>query len=247
MEAVLEQYWEALDKVCREAQKHEAANIARIGAMIAERIQEGKSLWSFGCTHSALLVGETVYRAGGLVLCNPIFAPGLWPGEIPVTRTSRLEKLSGYAKVLLEDLQIREGDVVIVFSTSGWNAVPVEFAQLVREQRKATVVAVTSTAYLELRPSPERKHLSEVSDYVIDNHIPVGDAAVALDKYPQIQMGPMSTYVGVALANGLMIAVAAALSEADIEPPVFRSGNVPGGMEQNLKTLAKYRGQIHSL
>ena len=71
MEAVLEQYWEALDKVCREAQKHEAANIARIGAMIAERIQEGKSLWSFGCTHSALLVGETVYRAGAWSCATP--------------------------------------------------------------------------------------------------------------------------------------------------------------------------------
>lgn len=245
--AALENYWAAINRVCKEAQKEEAATIARIGALIAERIREGKSLWSFGCTHSALLVGETVYRAGGFVLCNPIFAPGLWPGEIPVTRTSRLEKLSGYAEVLLADLKIAEGDVVIIFSTSGWNAVPVELASLVREQRKATVVAFTSTAYLSLRPSPERKHLSEVSDYVIDNHIPVGDAAVSLTKYPNVQMGPMSTYVGAALVNGLMIAAAAALAEAGVEPPVFQSGNVPGGMEKNLRTLSQYRDQIHYL
>lgn len=245
--SAMENYWSAIDQVCKTAQEQEAANLAHIGAVIAGRIQDGKSLWSFGCTHSALLVGETVYRAGGSVLCNPIFAPGLWPGEVPVTRTSRLEKLPGYAEVLLADLKIGAGDVVIVFSTSGWNAVPVEFARLVREEHGATVVAFTSTAYLDLRPSPERKHLSEVSDYVVNTHIPIGDAAIALDQYPQIHMGPISTYVGVALVNGLLIAVSAALAEAGVEPPVFRSGNVPGGMEQNLKTLAKYRGQIHYL
>ena len=68
----------AIDQVCKTAQEQEAANLAHIGAVIAGRIQDGKSLWSFGSPIPALLVGETVYRGRlGLVqshLCSGVVA-----------------------------------------------------------------------------------------------------------------------------------------------------------------------------
>ncbi|GEM_PF-26369 len=244
-EDLLQNYWDYLQKVFREVQASEKSAVASAGRRIAEAIGEGNSLWCFGCTHSALLVGETVYRAGGLILANPIFAPGLWPGERPVTRTSRIEKLSGYAEVLLADTKISAGDIVVVISTSGWNAVPVEFAQLAKEERGACVIAITSMGYLDLRSSKQGPHLSEIADMVIDNHVPVGDASMELSDYPGLQMGPVSTFVGSALINGMMMAAAAALAAKGIEPPVFSSGNVPGGMERNLELVRRYKDQIH--
>lgn len=244
-ERLVNDYWECLDKLFQEIRHSQKEVVASAGREIARRIEEGKSLWCFGCTHSALLVGETVYRAGGLVLANPIFAPGLWPGERPVTRTSRIEKLSGYAEVVLADTKISAGDVVIVISTSGWNAVPVEFAQLAKEKREAYVIALTSRAYLDLRSRKKGPHLSEIADMVIDNHVPMGDSTVKLSGYPELQMGPVSTFLGAALINGVMMAVAAALADSGNEPPIFSSGNVPGGMERNLNLLSRYKDQIH--
>ena len=242
---LLSDYWTYLGEMFGEVQSSEQATVAAAGEKIANSIVTGHALWCFGCTHSALLVGETVYRAGGLVLANPIFAPGLWPGERPVTRTSRLEKLPGYAQVLLADTKIAAGDVVVVISTSGWNAMPVEFAKLAKAERGAYIIAITSSAYLALGAGKEGPHLTDIADLVIDNHVPIGDVSVELEGGSDLQMGPVSTFVGVALVNGVMMAAAAALAEQGVEPPTFSSGNVPGGMERNLRLLDRYKDRIH--
>ena len=49
------------------------------------------------------------------------------------SESSRLEKQSGLAEKLLEKAPITEKDALICVSTSGVNAVPVEFAKLVKD------------------------------------------------------------------------------------------------------------------
>ncbi|MBE3575459.1 MAG: sugar isomerase domain-containing protein [Firmicutes bacterium] len=244
--AVFEAYWQAVHVILHTAETAESDVLQRSAGEIARRILAGNALWTFGCTHSALLVGETVYRAGGLVLANPIFAPGLWPGERPVARTSRLEKTSGFARVVAEDVPFKAGDVLLIFSTSGWNAVPVEFAQAAKA-RQVYVIAFTSKEYLKLRDEKHKLHLSDVADLVVDTHVPVGDVAVALPSRPDVKAGPVSTLVGAALVNALMAGVADILSASGMEPPVFRSGNVPGGAEVNAQLMEEYRDRIHYL
>ncbi|MGQ9816311.1 MAG: SIS domain-containing protein, partial [Candidatus Roseilinea sp.] len=92
---------------------------------IAQAIAEGHTLFAFGCNHSMLPALDIYYRAGGLILVNPITAPGLMLDLHPPTLTSKMEQLEGYAPIALSSAPIRAGDVVIILSASGRNAVPV--------------------------------------------------------------------------------------------------------------------------
>jgi len=47
--------------------------------------------------------------------------------------------------------------------------------------------------------------------------------------------------------NMIMVTVVEQLLARQIHPPVFMSGNVPGGFEQNQVYIEKYRGRIKHL
>ena len=66
--------------------------IERAAETIAQAIADGHSLFGFGCNHSLLPVLDIYYRAGGLMLLNPIIAPGLLLELHPPTLTSRMEQ-----------------------------------------------------------------------------------------------------------------------------------------------------------
>ncbi len=74
-----------------------------------------------------MLVEELFYRAGGLVPIYLVLVSSLMLHEGAV-RSSRLERLEGYGEVIADSLNLTSNDLVLVFSNSGVNAVPVEFA-----------------------------------------------------------------------------------------------------------------------
>lgn len=72
-------------------------------------------------------VQEGFFRAGGLVRFIPVLDPPLMLHEGALAST-RLERLEGYAAGVLARYPVRSGDVMIVASNSGRNAVPIENA-----------------------------------------------------------------------------------------------------------------------
>jgi uncharacterized phosphosugar-binding protein len=165
--------------------------------------------------------------------------------ERPITRTSHLERLPGFAEVVLRDLPIRGGDVLLVVSVSGRNAVAVEMCTGARE-RGAQVVALTSLPYSQSVAARGEDRLFEVADIVLDLGGHVGDAAIKLDGLDQ-PVGPTSTAVGSAILHGLMVEVAARLLARGIQPPVFRSGNLDGADERNAALMKAYHGRLSYL
>ena len=55
---------------------------------------------------------DIYYRAGGLMLVNPIIAPGLLLELHPPTLTSKMEQLEGYAEIALAGAPIKAGDAL---------------------------------------------------------------------------------------------------------------------------------------
>ena len=70
-----------------------------------------------------------------------------------------------------------------------------------------------------------------------------GDAALELPGLSQ-KTGPTSTALGSAVAQAVVVETVARLLQRGYAPPVFVSANIPGGPEQNEKTLARYRDRI---
>ncbi len=240
-------YLDAAAEGLRQLAKTQTEAIDRAAAAVTKVIAAGGRVFSFGASHSFMLTEELVYRTGGLMLINPIYPQGMNLSVRPVTLTSQLERLPDLGRVLLENSPAQSGDVLLIASTSGRNAVSIDMALAARE-REVQTIAITSLAYAEGVPSrhPSGKHLHELCDLVIDNCVPLGDCAVEIPGLEQ-KTGPLSTVLGCAAVNALAAQVIRNLAEQGLTPPVFISANLPGGDEHNQKLLEENRGRIFYL
>jgi uncharacterized phosphosugar-binding protein len=219
--------------------------IGQAAALLVETILAGRSLFSFGATHSFILTEELVYRTGGLMLVNPIYPHGMNLSVRPMTQTSRFERIPGLGAELLAGSPAAAGDVLILASTSGRNAVVIDMALAARE-RGIRVIGITALAYTRGVTSrhPSGRKLADLCDIVIDNGAPYGDAAVEIPGFPQ-KIGPLSTLTGVAIVNALVAETVARLVAANVVPPVFMSANVDGGDAHNAAQLKANAHRIH--
>jgi uncharacterized phosphosugar-binding protein len=190
---------------------------------------------------------DLFYRAGGLVLVHPSFDERIILTRRPVTETTKWEQSEGWVQEALRDSGAREGDAIVVFSTSGRNGAPIDMALAAREAA-LTVIAVTSRAYASSAPSRHSsgKRLHDVADYVIDNHVDPGDAALSIPGLDQ-RVGPTSTALSSAIGQALIVAAVGTLVERGERPPVYVSANLPGGEERNEQVLERYRERLSFL
>ncbi len=208
--------------------------IERAGQAFADAAATGRDIWAFGTGHSHMIAEELYFRAGGWARVRAVLEPSMMLHE-GVEKSSLMERLPGLAEVLLSVHPVAAGDVVIVVSNSGINAVPVEFAAGARA-RGATVVAITSLAHSatqESRVSSGRK-LHEEADIVIDNCGVPGDAIVPVPGSP-VSAASTSTVAGAFIVEASVAEAVAAYARAGLEPPILASNNVAGAAEHNQK------------
>lgn len=238
-------YIDGVIRLLERIKAEEGPALQQAAAIMAEAVAGGKRIFAFGCTHSSIPIQDLVYRAGGLMLINPIFGPGIASLDVrPATLSSAIERLQGYAQVVLDSNPIQNGDVLILVSVSGRNAVPVEMAKVARE-RGLKVIGVTSRAYTEAFASrhPSGKKMYELADVVLDNKVDPGDALLQAKGVPQ-KFCPASGVTSTALLQALVAATVEMLLERGMTPPIFLAANVDGGAEYNARVLAQYRDRI---
>ena len=212
--------------------------IRRAAAMMAESVARGGLVHLFGSSHSVLPVQDVFPRYGSYPVFHPLMdARLMWQnvlGSGGAKGLLWLERREGYAQVLFENEPIRAGDVMVVFSHGGSNAVGIDVANESRA-RGVKVVAVTSV---------HGRKLAAAADLVIDNCVPAGDALVKVpDWYAPIAAG--STIATVTIAQALVAQVAAELAKRGIKQPVFVSPNVAGiSPENNREVFAAYEKAI---
>ncbi len=223
----------------------EEAAVEQAAGLLADAVEQGHNIFAFGCTHSSLPIQDLVYRAGGLMLINPIFGPGIASMETrPATLSSEIEKLPGYAKAIFDTHPFQAGDVLILVSVSGRNAVPIEMAQLARE-RGLKVIGLTSREYAESVSSRHAsgKKMHDFADVVLDNKVAKGDAVLQAEGVPQ-KFSPASGVTSIAILQAMVAATIQELLRRGITPPVFLAGNVDGGKEYNARLLKQYKDHI---
>jgi uncharacterized phosphosugar-binding protein len=245
MDTLANKYLDTVINLLSRLKDEEMDSIEQAAKLIADAIEQGHSLFAFGCTHSSLPIQDLVYRAGGLMLVNPLFGPGITALDIkPTTISSAMEQMEGYAKVILDNSPLKSGDVLILVSVSGRNAVPVELAQIAQE-RGIKVIGVTSREYSEsvtARHSSGKK-MNDFADVLLDNKAPKGDAVLEAKEVPQ-KFTPVSGVTSIALLQALIAATIENLLSRGIVPPIFLAANVDGGKEYNARLLAQYHDRI---
>jgi uncharacterized phosphosugar-binding protein len=175
---------------------------------------------------------------------NLVITPGLSLETGPIYITSFLERVEGAGKHFFEGIGAEPGDVILLVSTSGRNAFPIEMAMSAKEAG-LNVIGMTSIAYSNSVPSRHSsgKKMFEFCDVVLDNMTEPGDASVEDDRLPQ-KVGPTSGWVGCFMLQALMAEVAERLVEKDVVPPIYFALNLDGQEEyvQYLDDLKRERG-----
>lgn len=212
--------------------ENQAAAIREAATMVADALAENKSVYTFGSGHSQLIAREIAQRAGGLA---PIF-------HLPDPIWGMVERIEGYGDVLLQQYPIKSGEVIFVISNSGRNPEPIEVAMGAKE-KGLKVIAVTSLAHSKSVASRHSsgKRLFEIAHVVLDTGTPLGDAAMDFEGLP-MKAGALSTILGAAIMNAVMVEVIQLMLDRGLSPPVLISANVDGSDEHNAEIMGRYSG-----
>jgi uncharacterized phosphosugar-binding protein len=225
-------------------QETQLDNIQQAADIIAQAVTDGHTLYAWGGPHSSLPVQDIFWRAGGLALVNPIFTPGLSLEMGPIYLTSFLERIEGAGREFFGQVGAEPGDVIILVSTSGRNAFPIEMAISAKETG-LKVIGMTSLTYTHAVRSRHSsgKKMYEYCDVVLDNLTIPGDAVLEDDRLPQ-KVGPTSGWMGCLILQALMAEVAERLVEKEVIPPIYYALNLDGQEEyvQYLDDLRRERG-----
>ena len=233
------EYMDKIHKLLNTVYEKNEENILILARKIADNIKNDKLIHTFGTGHSHMIGIELFVRAGGLGNVDAILDPNVLTSA-GARRSGDLEKISGLADVIFNNYTIETGDMMIICSNSGRNAMPIEMALRCKKEGVFTV-AVTNLE--QSKQSISRHHsgkkLYECVDLVLDNCVPFGDALVDIDG---IKTGPGSSITSMFILNTAVSEAIRICKEEGIDVQVFQSQNVDGF--NNDKIYDKYRYRV---
>jgi uncharacterized phosphosugar-binding protein len=250
-EALSALYLDRVTAHMRRILEEEKQSLDAAASRLADQIASDRLVHVYGPGgHSNLAAQEIFFRAGGLMHVSAILDEGtlLSNGAL---RSMAIERTPGYGKVVIADQRLGEGDLLLLTNAYGINAALID-AALEAKAHGVFVIGVSSREHAEnTRPEhparhPTKKNLHEVVDIAIDTKVPVGDAVIEVPGMGE-RIAAVSTFANAFALNCLVIRTIAKLVERGTEPPVWRSGNAPGGDEANSRFIARFRDRVRWL
>lgn len=207
--------------------------IADAAEICADAIGRGGLVHVFGTGHSRIPVEEMFPRYGSYPGFHPIVELSMTfhtqvTGANGQRQAMFIEQVEGLADRILANFTFGEGDAMIVYSTSGLNAVPIEMAAGAQDLG-LPVIVITSVDH-SMASTPRHStgtRLLDHADVVIDLCTPPGDSLIELSG-SETRVGPGSTVANIAIANEIKVQTAALLLERGALPPVLTSSALVG-------------------
>lgn len=246
-----DRYLEAVTHLLQRIHVEEAAAISSAARDVASQIAEDRLVHVFGPGgHSNLATQEVFFRAGGLMHMAPMLDEGtlLSNGAL---RSMAIERNPGYGSIVVRDHRLGSGDLLILVNAYGINAAVID-AALEARARDVRTIGVTSREHADRTAAnhparhPSNQNLHQLVDLVIDSKVPIGDAIIDIDGARE-KVAAISTFANAFILNCLMLRTVEMLTAQGTPPPIWRSGNAPGGDEANAEFIDLFRNRIRAL
>lgn len=250
-DALCSDYLASTHALMRRILEEERVPLDQAAERLCGQIESDRLIHIFGPGgHSNLAAQEVFFRAGGLMHVSAILDEGtlLSNGAL---RSMAIERTPTYGKTVIANSRLGDGDLLILVNAYGINAALID-AALEAKARGAFVIGVSSRSHAENTASshparhPTKQNLHDIVDLAIDTKVTIGDAIVEIPGVDQ-KVAAVSTFVNAFALNCLVIRTIAKLSERGISPPVWRSGNAPGGDEANARFIDRFRDRVRAL
>lgn len=227
-------------------------NIRKAAEVMADSIEAGRWVHTFGCGHATIPIEEMYPRIGGFVGFHPIIELPLTfftriTGEMGVHQFLFLERVEGYGVEIMKGYNFDKRDTMWLFSHSGINNVNIDVA-LEAKKRGMKVIAYGSAEAANGKQSRHStgKTIFEVADIVVDSCAPLGDSTVPLKNH-QDKVGPVSTMAFITCVWMTVTTVAEILADRGVKLFIHPSHNVPGdttARQRVEEALAEYKKRV---
>jgi uncharacterized phosphosugar-binding protein len=246
------QWLENARKVMSDIEETQMENIRRAAEAMADSIECGRWVHTFGCGHATIPVEEMYPRIGGFVGFHPMVELPLTfftriTGEMGVHQFIFLERVEGYGVEIMKGYEFDPRDTMWVFSHTGINNVNIDVA-LEAKKRGMKVVAYGSAAAAKGKQTRHScgKTIFDIADIVVDTCAPAGDATVPVKNHID-KLGPVSTMAFVTTVWMTVTTVGEILADRGYRLHIHPSHNVPGdttAKERLDAALAEYKRRV---
>jgi uncharacterized phosphosugar-binding protein len=240
-------------KVMDDIEHTQSDNMQRAAELMADAIEAGRWVHTFGCGHSTIPVEEMYPRIGGFVGFHPIVELPLTffthiTGDMGVHQFIFLERAEGYGIEIMKGYDFDARDVMWIFSHTGINAVNIDVA-LEAKRIGMPVVVFGSAAASEGKKTRHSSGytLFDLADVAVDSCVPLQDASVPLKNHID-KVGPVSTMAFVTMVWMTITTVAEILADRGVKLHIHPSHNIPGDTtaQQRLDAaLAAYKERLN--
>jgi len=227
-------------------------NIRKAAEVMADSIEAGRWVHTFGCGHATIPIEEMYPRIGGFVGFHPIIELPLTfftriTGEMGVHQFLFLERVEGYGVEIMKGYNFDTRDTMWLFSHSGINNVNIDIA-IESKKRGMKVIAFGSAAEAKGKQSRHSsgKTIFDVADLIVDTCAPLGDSSVPLKNHRD-KVGPVSTMAFVTCVWMTVTTVAEILADRGVKLFIHPSHNVPGDTTARQRVedaLAEYKRRV---
>ena len=239
-------------RVMSRIEETQMENIRKAAEIMADSIQAGRWVHTFGCGHATIPVEEMYPRIGGFVGFHPMVELPLTfftriTGEMGVHQFLFLERAEGYGVEIMKGYNFDKRDTMWIFSHSGINNVNIDVA-LEAKKRGMKVIAFGSAAEAKGKKTRHStgKTIFEIADLVVDSCAPLGDASVDLKNH-QDKIGPVSTMAFITCVWMTVTTVAEILADRGVTLFIHPSHNAPGDTTSKQRlddALAEYKKRV---
>ena len=230
-------------------------NIRKAATIMADSIEKGRWVHTWGCGHATIPCEEMYPRIGGIVGFHPLCELPLTfftqiIGQMGIHQFLYLERLEGYAQQIMKNYEFSTDDCLWIFSHTGINAVNIDMA-LEAKKRGMKVIAFGSAANTGDKPGRHSsgKNLFQIADVVVDSCVPLQDASVTTEKQFD-KTGPLSALGFVTLVWTTVCTVVEILEQRGVKIYINPSHNVPGdttAQERLDAAIDEYKRRLHVL
>lgn len=245
------QWLDQVRSIMQHIQDTQLDRIKAAAAVMADTIECGRWVHTFGCGHATIPVEEMYPRIGGFVGFHPMVELPLTfftriTGEMGVHQFIFLERVEGYGVEIMKGYNFDPRDTMWVFSHSGINNVNIDVA-LEAKKRGMKVIAFGSYEFAKGKQTRHSsgKTIFDVADIVVDTCAPIEDASVPLPNHMD-KIGPVSTMAFVTCVWMTVTTVAEILAERGVKLFIHPSHNA-GDESAKVRldeALAEYKRRI---
>lgn len=245
------QWLENARSVMTKIENTQLENIQKAAEVMAETIEAGRWVHTFGCGHATLPIEEMYPRIGGFVGFHPIVELPLTfftniTGQMGVHQFVFLERVEGYGVEIMKSYNFEPRDCMWLFSHSGINNVNIDIAfEAKKKGMKVIVFGSAEAAKGKKTRHSSGKTIFDIADIVVDTCAPIEDASVELKNHKD-KIGPVSTMAFVTAVWMTVTTIAELLADKGVKLYIHPSHNAgePNAKERLDEALAEYKKRI---